>query len=54
MEFQPLTQEEIQKANAYIASLGPEKVTEKINLIQSFKAGPYIFNPIIRSLINPQ
>lgn len=52
MQIPPLTQEETAKANAYIASLGPDKLEDKKSLWKSFTEGPDVFNPIIRALIN--
>lgn len=52
MTTEPLTQDEIAKTNAYVASCGPDKYQHKIELIEALKAGPDTFNPMIRSLIN--
>jgi hypothetical protein len=52
MNTEPLTQDEVNRANEYIATLGPDKMEEKISLLNNFKLGPDVFNPIIRRLIN--
>lgn len=49
--MEPLTHEETRKANGYIATLGPDKMQQKLDLLEKFKQGPDVFNPLIRSLI---
>lgn len=47
-----LTQEEIQRANEYIATLGPDKIAEKKEILAKLKEGDEVFAPFIRALIN--
>lgn len=50
----PLTHDEIHRANSWIATLGPDKMAQKQEALDKFRGNNEEWLIFIRSKINPQ